>query len=341
MNTLIVVARWWLVAMGLLASSAHSGALGPKELAAIDAYALAAPPEVEKSSKTLARYLTANLHTDTEKLRAIYRWIADRIEYDVEAFLAGRLSKMNAGEVLAKRSSVCDGFATLFTELSTEAGLEVKTIPGFAKGYVGQGTQHFDKPNHMWNAVKLDGEWRLIDSTWGAGYVEQGRYKKALSEAFFLAPPEQLVFSHFPQEDAWQLQRTPRLTQKEFEALPEVKTTFFNNEISALAAWETLSNPDFAGYFVQTFDQPYRMASVLKAPLAFNLKLSRSYEFRIRSSTFEKMAVVQADQWMYLDKLDDAFTLNLQPPLTGPLLVLGKPQGTETFTAILGYEVKP
>lgn len=325
----------------LAGQSAIAATLTPQELAAIDAHALAAPAGVEKSSKTLAAYLTRDLHTEQEKVRAIYRWIADRIDYDVESFLAGKLSKMSASEVLAKRQSVCDGFATLFAELAREAGLDVKTIPGYAKGYVGQGAHHFEQPNHMWNAMKLDGEWRMIDSTWGAGYVEQGRYKKALSEAFFLVPPEQFVFSHFPQEAAWQLQRTPRLSQKEFEALPEVKTTFFNNEISALAAWETLSNPDFAGYFVQTYDQPYRLASVQKAPLAFNLKLTRSYEFKIRSSTFEKMAVVQNDKWLEMDKQDDAFALTLQPQLAGQLLVLGKAPGTESYTAILGYDVKP
>jgi hypothetical protein len=329
-----------LVALALM-PSALGGELESQERTAIDAHALAAPPEVEKSTKTLAAYLTSDLHTEQKKVRAIYRWITDRIEYDVDAFLAGRLSKMNASEVLAKRQSVCDGFATLFEELSHEAGLDVKTIAGFAKGYVGQGAHHFDKPNHMWNALKLDGEWRMIDATWGAGYVADGKYKKVLSEAFFMVPPEQLVFSHFPQDDAWQLQHTPHLSQKEFEALPEVKTTFFNNEISALAAWETLSNPDFAGYFVQTYEQPYRLASVQKAPLAYNLKPARAYQFRIRSEAFEKMAVAQTGTWLEMEKQDNAFSLDLQSQIPGQLLVLGKAFGTETYTAILGYEVKP
>ncbi len=329
------------LAMTGLAAQAHGGELKSQEREAIDAHALAAPPEVEKSTKTLVAYLTRDLHTDQEKIRAIYRWVTDRIEYDVDAYLAGRLSKMSASEVLSKRQSVCDGFATLFEEMAHEAGLDVKTIPGFAKGYVGQGIHHFDKPNHMWNAIKIDGEWRMIDSTWGAGYVVDGKYKKSLSEAFFMVPPEQLVFSHFPQDEAWQLQRTPHLSQKEFEALPEVKTTFFNNEISALAAWETLSNPDFAGYFVQTFEQPYRLASVQKAPLAFNLKPARPYQFRIRSDTFEKMAVAQTGVWMEMSKQDNTFALDLQSQIPGQLLVLGKPFGTDTYTAILGYEVKP
>ena len=78
-----------------------------------------------------------------------------------------------------------------------------------------------------------------------------------------------------------------------------------------------------------------------KAPLAYNLKLNRNYEFKIRSGTFEKMAVVQGDKWLEMDKQDDAFALTLQPALPGQLLVLGKAPGSENYTAILGYEVRP
>ena len=338
MKALIVLAMIWLTAPF---AGAHTGELGPRELAAIDAHALAAPADAEKSLEALALYLTGNLPSDKEKVRAIYRWVADRIEYDVESYLTGKFSKMDASQVLEKRQSVCDGFATLFAELARKAGLDVKTIVGFARGYVSQGKQRFDHPNHAWNAMKLNGEWRMIDVTWGAGYVQEGKYKKALSEAFFLAPPEQFVFSHLPQEDDWQLQRTPRLSQKDFEALPDVRTTFFNNGISALAAWETLSNPDFAGHFVQTYDLPYRLAMVHKAPLEFNLKQERSYQFHIQSATFEKMAVVQTGTWMEMPRQDNSFSLNLTRPVTGQLLVLGKLPGEENYTAILGYEVKP
>ena len=330
-----------LLAALLLCPAAQALDLPDTVLAEIDAHALAAPPEVEKSTQTLAAYLTANLHSEPEKVRAIYRWITDRIDYDVPAYLEGRFSKMSASDVLAKRTTVCDGFASLFEELSRAAGLEVKSIAGFAKGYVGAGGQHFDKPNHMWNALKVDGEWRMIDSTWGAGYVSNGRYKKALSEAFFLVPPEQLVFSHFPQDDNWQLQHTPHLTQKQFERLPEVKTTFFNNDISPVEAWETLSSPEFSGQFVQTFDLPYHIASVQKAPLSFNLKLDHHYIFRIRSSKFEKMAVMQTGKWLELGLQGDAFAADIDPAVPGQLLVVGKAFGSDNYTAILGYDVTP
>jgi hypothetical protein len=43
--------------------------------AAIDAHALNAPANVEKSVETLAKYLTAPAKNNKEKARAIFRWI--------------------------------------------------------------------------------------------------------------------------------------------------------------------------------------------------------------------------------------------------------------------------
>ena len=78
------------------------------------------------------------------------------------------------------------------------------------------------EPNHAWNAVKIDGKWQLIDTTWGSGYVSDGAYVKQFRETFFLPSPEQLAFSHFPQDAAWQLRSERSLSKTEFESLPEI-----------------------------------------------------------------------------------------------------------------------
>jgi len=207
--------------------SCHAHDLSDQQIAAIDAHALTTPPEVEADRKLLVAYLTHGLRTDSEKARAIYRWITDRITYDADAFLSGHMEDMSVEDVMKKRMSVCFGFSNLFEKMAKDADLEVKSISGYAKAYGTSQGQHFDKPNHAWNAIRVNGNWYLIDSTWGAGYIKDGKFKKELSEAFFLTPPEQFVFSHFPVDEQWQLQRTSHLSQSEFESLPQVEPTFF------------------------------------------------------------------------------------------------------------------
>ena len=322
-----------------LVCSAHD--LSPQQIAAIDAHVLAAPASDESDRKLLVAYLTEGLHSDTEKVRAIYRWITDRISYDANAFLSGRMEDMSVDDVMKKRLSVCFGYSNLFEKMTKEAGIEVKSISGYAKAYGTSQGQHFDKPNHAWNAVRINGSWFLVDTTWGAGYIKDGQFKKEMSEAFFLTPPEQFVFSHFPADEQWQLQSTSHLSQRDFENLPQIEPTFFNNSISPIDAWEATKSPEFSGSFVHTFELPYHFVSIQQAPVMYHLRFNRQYAFKISAGIFEKMALVQSDHWEEMNKEGDVFSFSYRSALQGQLLVVGKKFDSDQYVAILAYEVVP
>jgi hypothetical protein len=245
---------------------------------------------------------------------------------------------MNAEEVLQRRRSICDGYAALFERLAREAGLEAVSISGYAKAYGYVPGSHFDRPNHTWNAIKIDGQWRLIDTTWGAGYVRNGKYVKVLTETFFLPTPEQMIFTHLPVDDAWQLQSTPHLSKAQFEAMPAVEPAFFHLGITGKEAWQQMSAPGF-GSFVRTYDLPYHFAIVEQAPLSYKLRAEDTQHFKIQSDNFEQMAIVQNNQWTALTKDGSTFTSDFTAHGGGDMLVVGKRPGMESFTAILGYRV--
>ncbi|MBI1891518.1 MAG: hypothetical protein HYS18_12780 [Burkholderiales bacterium] len=323
----------------LIARPAAATELDPERLAAIDTHALAANPAHEATPELLAKYLIQPARNDYEKARAIYRWMTDRVSYDVDAYLGKKpMISTEAEDVLKSRSSICDGYASLFERLAKVSGLEAASIKGFAKGYL-TAQKGDGKPNHAWNAIKVDGRWHLVDPTWGAGYVRDGRYQKALSELFFLIPPEQLIFSHYPTDSAWQLQSTPRISKTEFETLPALEPAFFHIGVSGQEVWQTLKTPAFRGEFVRTFDIPFRMVQVLQAPLTHHLVSTQAYDFRIRSKAFEKMAAVQGDKWLEMNMEGDTFSLNAAPPGKGPFYIMGKKPGVEQYTAVLAYTI--
>lgn len=324
----------------LLTSLVSAQALDAARMAQIDAHALAAPADVEISPQRLVRYLVHAARTDAEKARAIFRWIADRIDYDLNAYFSGALEKTDSSDVLTRRSAVCDGYATLFEQLARQAGLEVVSIAGYAKAYAYFAGKAIDKPNHAWNAVRIEGQWRLIDATWGAGYVRDGHYVKALTEAFFLAPPEQMMFSHFPQDERWQLQSIGNLSKREFEALPTLEPAFFHTGIAGEQVWQALQTPGFSGTFVRTFDMPYRLVRVQQAPLSYQLGVNQPHSFLIQTTAFEKMAVLHNEQWTEMPKQDDLFSVRFTPATNGSLMVLGKKPGVMNYTAILSYIVE-
>ena len=199
--------------------------------------ALAAPREAERSLDTLAAWLTAPARSSREAARAIFRWITDRVAYDVRGLPAGRRQRRppEPEEVLRRRKARCDGFALLFEALAREAGLEAETIVGSSKGYgYAPGRRSgaiapaaFEtEPDHAWNAVRIEGRWELLDATWGAGAFRDGRYTRRFEPHYFGTPPEAFIFDHFPLEARWQLLER-EVTRKEFQGLPQAQPAFF------------------------------------------------------------------------------------------------------------------
>ncbi|KAI8597722.1 hypothetical protein EDD21DRAFT_384716 [Dissophora ornata] len=157
-------------------------------------------------------------------LRTIYTWIANNIAYDVPGFLAGRYGDQTAEGVLRNRQAVCEGYSNLFIALAEPAGLEVQKIIGVARGVdIQVGDERMGSP-HAWNAVTVDGECLLIDSTWGAGVCDLATrsFRKMFRPFFFLLRPNRLIYTHWPENPKQQFLNPP-ITEKVFRGLPAMK----------------------------------------------------------------------------------------------------------------------
>jgi transglutaminase/protease-like cytokinesis protein 3 len=150
-------------------------------------HALAAPAAAEQTVTSLARYLAPPAFSVEERAWSIFVWIGDRILYDVDAYLSGRVrdATVTAEDVLKRRVTVCDGYARLYAALAKAAGLEVSIIEGYAKAYGVAEQAVFSIPNHAWNLVLRDGRWDVIDPTWGGGLRFPGPLRQAARPALF------------------------------------------------------------------------------------------------------------------------------------------------------------
>jgi hypothetical protein len=200
----------------------------PNRFDAIDKHALSTPASVERSVNNLAEYLTRPARNDEEKARAIFRWIAENITYDAQTYFTGDVRASTSDQTLKSRTAVCEGFSGLFKSLGKAAGLEIRTIRGYAKGYNSRvGERSGGPPNHAWNAVKIGSEWQLMDATWGGGYLnEKGEYVRSFNGYFFFTPPEKFIFTHFPENSKWQLLDKP-VSRDDFEKLAFLRPAFF------------------------------------------------------------------------------------------------------------------
>jgi hypothetical protein len=178
----------------------------------VDNYAALADYRKYDSYRNLAIALTKPFDDEVGKVRSIYTWIALNIRYDREALLKGKGGNQIAEEVWKNRLAVCEGYANLFEKMCTEAGVESRMVKGYVKGFAGEDLSF---PNHVWNSVKIDGKWQLLDVTWASVNNDTIRLsgKKLVSEFtrkkldfFFLVKPKQMILTHLPEDPYWQLQ---------------------------------------------------------------------------------------------------------------------------------------
>ena len=160
---------------------------------------------------SLVLAITKPCQNESEKLRAIYKYVITHITYDDEAYRNGkRRVNQNHGDILRRKKAVCWGYAQLITDLCRKVGLPCFTITGYAKDSPVP-PQPFEKANHAWNGVYLDGQWHLVDATWGrAMHFGENYFSKEYGINYFLSDPVLFGKSHHPLLPMWQLQYCPR-----------------------------------------------------------------------------------------------------------------------------------
>ncbi len=213
-----------------------------------------AQPAAIVTPDSLARKLTASCTTEHQKVKAIFSWITDNIEYSLRApYTSPRfatklaiedeaddtskvlkpLNERVAINVLKKGSAVCDGYARLFKTLCDYAGVQSEIISGYARTNIGRPGEKF-RSNHSWNAVRIDSSWYLLDATWASGYVSYwgNQFIKSYDSYYFLTPPEDFIRDHYPEDIKWTLLTNPP-TLKEFEHTPFKLGAFRNFKINS------------------------------------------------------------------------------------------------------------
>jgi len=110
--------------------------------------------------------------TDYEKIKYVYEYIVDTVEYDMSAE-----DNQNICSVFIGKSSVCAGYARATQHLLESMGIFCTYVPGTASG------GNYSSPvDHAWNLVMCDGEYYYVDATWGDPVFAQTEEASAFAE---------------------------------------------------------------------------------------------------------------------------------------------------------------
>ena len=209
----------------------RTGALDPRvrQVPASLDQALKAQPAA--TLPKLVDFLLQGASDDLQRVKRIHDWIVDRIAYDSQAWATRVIPDQDVAPVLSRRSAVCDGFANLLSAMALEAGLEVATVHGKAKG--ASFTSSGALADHSWNAVRAGQRWYLVDTTRDAGYTVSGAFKRQYSTRFLFLAPAAFIHSNLPDHSPYQLLHRP-LSLEQFVDQPYLSGHFFEQRLELL-----------------------------------------------------------------------------------------------------------
>lgn len=212
-------------------------------------------PKSFSKAEDLAEKINKDFTKEDEKARAIFYWIATNIKYDVKTFYAQKNNRpvaftfRNQEEKEAKqrqfkldfalnalksKKAVCQGYTALFDHLAALTGLESVTVTGTAKTNSSQIGKLPGASDHAWNAVKINGHWKLVEPTWASGVVDPAKkiFTPKFNDGYFFTPPEIFVYTHFPDNKKWLL---GEFTEQEFASYPLYFGEYIRDDYTILA----------------------------------------------------------------------------------------------------------
>ena len=119
------------------------------------------PSVKQKVDDIVAQCLADGKSTDYEKALWLHDWIINNADYDYDD-----VSYCSAEGVLARGVGTCESYHRAYVMLLNKAGIQTGRIEG---------------NGHVWTAVKMDGNWYQVDTTWDdMGSSFQGTYYEHL-----------------------------------------------------------------------------------------------------------------------------------------------------------------
>lgn len=121
----------------------------------------------EKALKELVGYLQNGSENDFVTIKRIHDWIGLHVSYNSDSFCGRTKGDNKPLSVASTGLATCGGFANLFKLMCDLAEIECKTIAGYSKTYISGVSkgENAGLSNHVWNAVKIQNQWYIVDPT--------------------------------------------------------------------------------------------------------------------------------------------------------------------------------
>lgn len=185
------------------------------------------------SPAALAQSYVCRPHrSDVQRLRAIFTWVSEKLVWDEDID-----GDIDLRRVIQTRRGSSREVSVLVYEMCSAIGIHSEVVRGYLK-VPGEelDLDALNNPNHWWNVVLTDGEWRVMDCSLASpSNPRRGSFLSFSSHAaeswYFLTRPMEICYSHIPLIPEQQ-HICPTISPDVLLALPNVTPPFFKNGLS-------------------------------------------------------------------------------------------------------------
>ncbi|KAI9784891.1 MAG: cytokinesis protein 3 [Peltula sp. TS41687] len=156
-------------------------------------------PPMANPTSLAQGYVCRPYKSDAQRLRAIFTWVSEKIAWE-EDFEG----KIEAKRVIQTRKGCAEEVTVLVAEMCSAVGIYAEVVRGYLKapGEIFD-TRGIPAPNHWWNAVLVDGEWRMMDCSLASPTnPKRAQYSSAGSQQaenwWYLTRPMEICYTHVP-----------------------------------------------------------------------------------------------------------------------------------------------
>lgn len=277
----------------------------------------------------LAEGITRGKTNNYDKAYAIYRWLCDNIAYDTS------YSIYDADTAYEQKRGVCQAYSEMFYRLGEAVGIKVDIISGKSKDIDGK----IPDDGHAWVFVHTDGNSGiLVDATWGAGSVKDGKFTRSKNDdSWFHVDPAWMIFTHFPDADAYQLLGN-KIDYSTFASLPPLQPSLkkFGYKAGNLLS-ESLSGkkPDLPICY------DFSNIGISKMPLEGTLRVGATYDFIMKPEADYEFSIINGNDFDREWVVKDGYHLiKYVPGNTDAVKVGYRKRGSQgNWTSIVSYKV--
>ena len=253
-------------------------------------------PPMTNPASLAQGYVCRPYRSDVQRLRAIFTWISEKVAWE-EDFEG----EMDSRRVIQARRGCAEEIAVLVLEMCSAMGLHAEVVRGYLKA-PGDALE-FDsipRPNHWWNAVLADGEWRIIDCSLASPTnPKRARYSSAGAQVaesgWFLTRPSEMCYTHIPSL-LEQQHICPPIAPDILLALPCACPPYFQNDIRMLHYDTSLLHIENLELVQIQFTVPYDI-EVFAEVTAHSYARDADGDLFESGDTITKRALAQAD-WL-------------------------------------------